>query len=386
MRRDSAVCYTGDIVVAESVREVLNNLEIACETLSGGVETAIRDAATWTFVPDFIVLDFSDVSDIEATLDNLIEAAPEGETEIIIIGGNEDIALYRRLRQYGVLDYFPKPLSTDDLARTVTFALQKTRERRGEIAREKLISVTHASPGSGASTIAHCIAYFLALSEKETFLFDLDIIRGVQYLLAGETETSGFIDILSAPARLDKLFLERTRKVLMPKLSLLSANLTPDQALPGTDEGINMLLANIRDSIDFCVFDAPIPRFVGKDILSHSSRIVIVAEPTLLGLRGISQIVSENDFSRNQDVVIVLNKMGTIKEGLISTSDFKERFELNVVEVAFDPKTPQSSILKGTPLNQVENPIWKSTQAILASVGIAAKKSETTSLWKKLLS
>jgi pilus assembly protein CpaE len=366
MRKDAIKCYVSDLATRQILTEAFGQIDSSHEIVDGGIETLIHDAATWAFVPDFIIVDISELSEVDEHIKNFVDVSPPGETEMILIGNSLDIAFYRHLRQLGILDYFAKPIRVEDMIATLRQSVERSRTNRGEISREKLIAVVHASPGAGASTVAHSLAYYLASRQKETFLLDLDIVRGTQYMLAGVNETPGFIDILSSPNRLDKLFLERTRVTPAPKLSLLSANLTPDQKQPSGDSGVNLILSSIRDSVDYVVLDTTANPLVGKTILSQANHLVIVTDPTLVGLRGVSQITMENDLSPNQYITIVINKTGLIKDGAVSRKEFMDRFDLSTIEIPFDPRGPYIAQMRGMDLaKQKDNAIWRNMSLLV---------------------
>src|SRR5579863_6871040 len=64
--------------------------------------------------PTLLVVDIADDADPMASLDELAEHCPP-ETKVIVIGGVNDIHLYRRLIAIGISDYLVRPVDPEHL-------------------------------------------------------------------------------------------------------------------------------------------------------------------------------------------------------------------------------------------------------------------------------
>ena len=74
----------------------------------GSIDTAIEELARHGW-PRFLIVDISGIDDPLPRINRLAEIS-DPETEVIVVGEQNDIVLYRDLKGAGVTEYFYKPL------------------------------------------------------------------------------------------------------------------------------------------------------------------------------------------------------------------------------------------------------------------------------------
>ena len=125
---------------------------------------AYRSAAT----PNVIIIEHGSSGDeLIAGLDRLSEACDAG-TKVLVVGRFNDIVLYRELVRRGISDYIIPPVTPIDVVRSMSGLFSAPNaEPVGRV-----IAVTGAKGGVGASSVAHNLAFVIARN------FDLAVGRG----------------------------------------------------------------------------------------------------------------------------------------------------------------------------------------------------------------
>src|SRR5690606_13729883 len=122
----------------------------------GGMAAA-TEAYRTSPTPNVILLQTDGRSDVLADLDQLASVCDAG-TRVIVIGRVNDIGLYRELVRRGVSAYLIPPVTPIDIVRSVC-GLFSTPDAK---AVGRIIAVTGAKGGVGASTVAHNVAWATA--------------------------------------------------------------------------------------------------------------------------------------------------------------------------------------------------------------------------------
>src|SRR6185369_593284 len=113
--------YVQDKETEAILRQCLSELNAgAANFVRGGVEAAISDIAH-SRSPQLLVVDISGTADPAARLAELAHVC-EPKTGVIVVGDVNDVSLYRRLKEAGVIEYFYKPL-VDSLLRKACMAV-----------------------------------------------------------------------------------------------------------------------------------------------------------------------------------------------------------------------------------------------------------------------
>ncbi|MFO1187592.1 MAG: AAA family ATPase [Alphaproteobacteria bacterium] len=206
--------------VAGAVLEDLGLESVAVKR--GGVAAAIEYLGNFAS-PKLIVVDISE-SDLPLSDVNALAEACEPGVEVVVVGKHNDIGLFRDLIQLGVSDYLVKPMTRELFRRsieTVRGRAQASQNIRGRTG--KIIAVTGARGGVGATTIAANLGWLLAQKVgRRVAMIDLDFNYGSLSLALDQKATPGLREALENIHRVDQLFLERTLIHVDSRMALLS--------------------------------------------------------------------------------------------------------------------------------------------------------------------
>jgi pilus assembly protein CpaE len=147
-------------------------MERAHVTVQMGGLVGALDVYRDTPTPNVIVLDTAaGRRELTAHLDALAEFCDPG-TKVVVTGRTNDIILYRDLMARGVSEYLVAPFNAVDFIRTISHLYTSA----GAVPVGKIIAITGAKGGTGASTLAHNIGFSIARDlEIQTVIADLDL-------------------------------------------------------------------------------------------------------------------------------------------------------------------------------------------------------------------
>ncbi|MDX9861523.1 MAG: hypothetical protein RBS99_11470, partial [Rhodospirillales bacterium] len=142
--------------------------------LRGGVIEAV-EVLSRVPTPRLIVLDLSDSADPILEITQMANVC-EQETRLIVLGRTNDITLFREMIALGVDDYLLKPVSAELLAAAID-KLANSTVPGGEAERAgRLVVVTNARGGAGATSIAVNTAWLIAHEQgRRVALVDFDL-------------------------------------------------------------------------------------------------------------------------------------------------------------------------------------------------------------------
>lgn len=357
-RTETALAYLTNQEDATLLQSILPTYKLQIDIKIGNIETATADAGKWTVAPDYIILDISDIEDPILALHQLAEEAPDGETEVIMVGNINDIEMYQSLIQQGVSDYLMSPIDESKLIDTFEKVVDRRRELSGSIDPKNLIVVTGSRGGVGASTVATALGEIVSNHhQKKTLLIDLDIHGGTQYISYDVDASPGLYEILQSPQRVDALFLERTLVKVNENLALLSAGEIEDNH-NATDAGLAALLSQARQGIDTVIIDLPRGAELGKSSLLMAGTVVLVCSLTLPSLRETVALINLIETKGSADkIILVANRVGEHKAGIISLQEFSKQIRKEMIQLPFDPRSVTQSMMQARPLTSYRKPI-----------------------------
>ncbi len=254
-------------------------------------------------------------------LDRLAEVCDPG-TKVVVIGGHNDIGLYRELMRRGVSEYLVPPLQPLQLIRTITgLYADPTTPFVG-----RTMAFVGAKGGVGASTIAHNVAYGLAeVLQSNTVIVDFDLAFGTAGLDFNQDPIQGMADALSKPDRLDPVLLDRMIARCTDRLSLFAAPASLDDDYEFTAEAYEEVTSKIRTTAPFVVYDLPHvwSGWMRKTLLA-ADEVVIVAAPDLASLRNAKNMIDLLARTRPNDAPprLILNQIGVPGRPEIPVKDF----------------------------------------------------------------
>jgi pilus assembly protein CpaE len=272
--------------------------------------------------PSLIVVESHEpAADLLGGLDRLAEVCDPG-TKVVVVGGHNDIALYRELMRRGVSEYLVPPLNPLQLIRTITsLYADPTTPFVG-----RTLAFVGAKGGVGASTIAHNVAFGLAEAmQSNTVIIDFDLAFGTAGLDFNQDPIQGVADALSKPDRLDPVLLDRMIVRCTDRLSLFAAPASLDDDYDFAPEAYEEVATKIRATAPFVVYDLPHlwSGWMRKTLLT-ADEVVIVAAPDLASLRNAKNMIDLIARTRPNDAPprLILNQVGQPGRPEIPVKDF----------------------------------------------------------------
>jgi pilus assembly protein CpaE len=304
----------------------------------GGVAAAI-EAYRSSPTPNVIILESeSGGHDILGGLDQLAEVCDSG-TRVIVIGRLNDVLLYRELTRRGVSDYMIAPVGTIDVVRSIC-GLYSSPDTKPV---GRVIAVTGAKGGVGASAIAHNVAWAIARDlGLDAVITDLDLAFGTAGLDFNQDPPQGVADAVFSPERIDTAFIDRLLSKCTDHLNLLAAPATLDRVYDFGTDAFDSIFDSLRATVPCIVLDLP-HQWTGwaKQALIGADDILIVAAPDLANLRNAKNLVDFLKAARPNDnrPYYCLNQVGVPKRPEIKPADFAAALEDNPLAViGFEPQ------------------------------------------------
>jgi pilus assembly protein CpaE len=304
----------------------------------GGLAAAV-EAYNGAPTPNVIMLESeSRGEDILAGLDQLAEMC-DAATRVVVIGRTNDVKLYREIVRRGVSDYLIAPIGTMQVVRAIC-GLYSAPDAKPV---GRIIAVTGAKGGVGASTVAHNIAFSIAHDLKlDSVVTDLDLAFGTAGLDYNQDPPQGIAEAVFSPDRIDTAFVDRLLAKCTDHLSLLAAPATLDRVYDFGDDAFEAIFDSLRSTVPCVVLDVP-HQWTGwtKQTLISADDILIVATPDLANLRNAKNIYDFLKAARPNDhkPVYCLNQVGVPKRPEIKVADFAKALEADPVAIIpFEPQ------------------------------------------------
>lgn len=362
----------------------------SCAIFTGGLPAAIVRYRGHT-TPSLIIVEATDdASALLGNLDRLAEVCDSG-TKVLVVGRQNDVALYRELVRRGVSDYLISPQPLDLIG-----AISELYEDPSAPFAGRTVAVVGAKGGTGASIIAHNLAH--ALSERletNTVLVDLDLPFGAAGLNFNQDPLQGVAHALADPERLDTVLLDRMMVRCSDRLSLFAAPAHLDEDFEIAASAYAEVTQKVRAAAPFVVLDLP-HLWSGwmRHTLLSADEAVVVATPELASLRNAKNLIDLLLNGRPNDGPprLVLNQVGVPGRPEISVKDFSEAVGLTpALVLPFEPKLFGQAANNGQMLVEA-NAKAKAAEAIgllarsiarrEAAAAPAAKPSVLASLFK----
>jgi len=303
----------------------------------GGMAAAV-EAYSNAPTPNVVILETEGRNDILSGLDQLASVCDAG-TRVVVIGRMNDVLLYRELVRRGVSDYVIAPVVPLDIVRAIC-NLFSTPEAKPV---GRVIAVTGAKGGVGASTIAHNIAWAIARDlALDSVVADLDLAFGTAGLDYNQDPAQGIADAVFSPDRVDTAFIDRLLSKCTDHLSLLAAPATLDRVYDFGTEAFDSVFDTLRSTVPCIVLDIP-HQWSGwtRRALISADDILIVAAPDLANLRNTKNLYDLLKGSRPNDrpPLYCLNQVGVPKRPEIKASEFAKAIETDpVASIPFEPQ------------------------------------------------
>ena len=341
----------------------------------GGAAAAVeayRNAPT----PNVIVIEATTDRDLLVEqLDELAQYCDAG-TKVIIVGKVNDIVLYRQLIARGVSEYLVLPFGVVDFVSAVSSLYKNP----GAKPLGRVIAVTGAKGGVGASTVAHNLAWHFATElQMDTIIADLDLGFGTAGLDFNQDPPQGIAEAVFAPDRVDATLVDRLLSKCGDNLHLLAAPAMLDRLYDFGDTAFDSLLDAVRASTPWVVLDVP-HGWMGwtRRMLVAADEVVIVAQPDLANLRNAKNIIDNIRAARPHDHPprLILNNVGVPKRPEIPVADFSKTIEVEPTAIiAHDAKLFGSAANNGQMIVEIE-PKGKNAEIFGSLANLIAGRGE----------
>jgi pilus assembly protein CpaE len=278
------VAFTDDADVADRLARLADGGRIpSAEVMPGGPLEAMAHPRGRA---DAILVDLRGAGDALAAIASL---AATSEAGLIAIGSDNDVSLYRRLRDAGVSDYLVAPLNEADLVSALDRLANGPTVRidDGVSSGPKLTVVMGCRGGVGATGFAVSTAWWAAERLKcQTALVDLDLNFGSTALALDLMPGRGLREAIEQPERIDPLFVGSAMINATDNLFVLGAEEHPGLDTIPAPDGLGRLVDAVAESVPTVVVDLPRARLSqARDVLARADGIVLVTDLGLAGLR-----------------------------------------------------------------------------------------------------
>jgi pilus assembly protein CpaE len=340
---------------------------------TGGLPAAIARYKTQT-TPSLVIVEAGpDAQGLLADLDRLAEVC-DGGTKVMVIGRQNDIALYRELVRRGVSDYLVAPLEP----LTLIGAVSALYEDPSAPFAGRTVAVVGAKGGAGASVLAHNLAHALGeRMESNTVLVDFDLPFGAAGLNFNQDPLQGVANALSDPERLDAVLLDRMMVRCSDHLRLFAAPSNLDDDYDISAPAYAEVTRKVKAAAPFVVLDLP-HLWSGwmRQTLLGSDEAIVVATPDLASLRNAKNLIELLTQGRPNDGPprLVLNQVGVPGRPEISAKDFAEAVGLEpALVLPFEPKLYGQAANNGQMIGEV-NAKAKAAEAIAGLARAIARR------------
>ncbi len=296
MRIEAFVTSEAAKLAVERITETLGQ-GAALSLHSGTLATAVRIAGMTSF-GDILIAEIGAEPE-EATLDLIRELDGEG-VHLVLLGQRDDVRSYRNFTAAGAKDYLVLPL--DPVAGLHLNLPGAVAPEVSGTTRAKSIAVCGVTGGVGASALAQNLAAaYLELaragkldrdSAGKLALVDADLEFGSLAVDLEFAATTGFLDALQVPDRVDETFLTSTMAEPVQGLYAYSTEIGDSTKGPAYRAGLPRLLRRLR--VDFPTVIVDLPRavlFEQPALVAEFDEIVLVMGPGFSAVRCASRIM-----------------------------------------------------------------------------------------------
>lgn len=261
--------------------------------------------------------------DLISSLGELADVC-DPEVKVVLLGAENDIALYKQLIDLGLAEYYCGPVTTEALIGII----QAVYSEADDETLGRVIAFVGARGGVGSSTVAANTAYALGQSFKDdVILIDLDLPFGTSALAFNLAPRQNITEALAEPDRLDDVLMERFMMKFDDYLSVAAAPANLGDHFKIELESFEVLLELVRKMASFVVLDLPHewPAWV-HEILMDANEVVVTAYPDLANLRDAKNILEALSAKRGVDspTRLVFNRLGASKGTELTAKDFEE--------------------------------------------------------------
>lgn len=349
--RAAAMSFVTDAATETALRDGLaEDLPEGLDTHRGDLGAAIATLQKIAS-PQILIVDISGEDQPLSALGRLAMCV-EPDTCVLVVGDVRDLGLYRELtRGLGVGEYLPKPVTRDMVGRHFAPLVRGQWPEAERQTGGRLITITGARGGVGASAIAASLAWYFGMTaRRHTMLLDADLHRGTAALLLDAEPGEGLRIALEAPERIDALLAERVAHPVADRLHVLSTLEPPTRDIEYVPGAADNLLAALCRRYNCVVADVPwVAAPFCRDLYASSHHRVLVLTPTLPAIRDTVRMLTQHgrDTSK-QFTVVVLNRAGM--PGGLKRAQVQEALRVPIdIAIPDLPRQVSSAVTLGEP-------------------------------------
>jgi pilus assembly protein CpaE len=300
-----------------------------CVIMRGGISKAIEYLGEQRS-PLLLLVDISGV-DLPLPLIHTLADVCEPGTNVVAIGGENDVALYRDLLEAGVSNYVVKPLTREMLARILTPRTVSSEVGKAALNLGKIVSFIGARGGVGTTTLGANLAWHLANRQgRRVALVDLDLQNGDCSMLFNVENVPGLRDALANPLRLDHLLLDRIMSKVGERLFILGSHEPMHDNVQLTVSAIDQLFSVLRAHFHYIIVDVPrIPASAYRRAFEIADRRVVVVDQTMRSMRDVVRVGKMFGDKPDASTIFVVNRLGEAGQHGLSVKDIQ-----GVIQVA----------------------------------------------------
>jgi pilus assembly protein CpaE len=310
--RPQAMIYTRDPDCEGVLRQCLRDLpRNAVAFRSEGLRSAAAEVAE-RGSPRLLVVDITSESEAVDQVRELCGRC-EPSTQLVVIGQENDIRLYRALLDAGVSEYFFKPLVAAMVSRSLRKLLLGEQVSTASARVGQVVYVAGVRGGCGATTLSVALGAMLSVSPpRPVLLLDLDVQRGDAALALDQAPNPALREALTHASRVDDLLLERGLIQVTKRLDLLASLEPLDNPTTLDQAAVMALLGRVTRRYRYVIVEVPAHAAANLERALHMpSTLVLVSDARLASAREIARWRSWiADGASERTVVHVLNMLG----------------------------------------------------------------------------
>jgi pilus assembly protein CpaE len=263
--------------------------------------------------PEVLLVDLTgEDQPINAMMD-LSEVVEPGTT-VLVIGTRRELGFYRSVvNGMGVAEYLAKPLTKESVAKHFLPFLRGDVEQVKPKRNGRLIAVTGARGGTGTSTVAANLAWYIGHDlHRHALLLDSDLHTGTAAMCLDIDRGKGLMTALENPQRVDTMLIERIAQPVTDRVHLISGLEPLGRDIEYDSASGASLVQLLRHRYKFIIADAGAKmRPFARDLMQMAHQRVMVLDPTILSIRNLERInLLPSHNSQAPRPILVLNQAG----------------------------------------------------------------------------
>ena len=287
-----------------------------------------------TYQNDIVIFDADpDNAEEVAAIAELLQQRSSATLFLALTDNDVSIAKAQKLREAGVDEVLPRSISAVELHSVIDNALKKPRDpyildqqhQSGEVREGKVIAVSQARGGIGATTVAVNLAHsllghsgmFRKTTKYSVALVDLDLQFGNANVFLDLEDGGGMLRLIEATQAPDADFMKGAMLEHSSGLMVLSAPATIAPLHSLQADKIHTMLDCLRREYDYVVVDMPHAMVDWiEPVLKLASRMLIVSDTSVPSIRHARRLIDfykEDHVGLAVDVVINRESRPVIK-------------------------------------------------------------------------